>query len=101
MHPIRKKICATPNWTTAITFFEQIYASDTRGFEDESNEGSDLGIPPFNMYELQRSLNKMAKGKTSDPNGLVLEMFLYSGSDIQQLLEIYNEMIRLGSFPAN
>jgi sorting nexin-29 len=61
-----------------------------------------LLIWQYHLEELRKSLDKMARGKCADRNGLMLEMFLHAGATLQsRLLSTYNEMLASGSFPDN
>ena len=94
--PIRliSKKGLSPNWDSAASFFQNIYASDARYEESMEKSQEGIHIPLFCVEELVDSLKKMSKGKCLDRNGLALEMFLFGGEKLhQRLIEIYNEML--------
>ena len=59
-------------------------------------------VPAFNINELQQSLKKMRKGRCADTDGIVLEMFLFSGEqNLEKLLGCLNDVLLTGSVPSS
>ena len=59
-------------------------------------------LPLFSTGELEHGLKCMQKGRCADTDGILLEMFLYSGeNNLQTLLECLNEVLLSGSIPSS
>jgi len=57
-------------------------------------------IPEFTIQEVMTAVSQMAKGRTTDRNGVVLEMFLYGGELLLNYLTYtFNSILMTGNIP--
>ena len=95
--PIQKVHTIGPDLEACANLLQQVYTS-----EHETKYAEHFTIPLFSTGELEHGLKCMQKSRCADTDGILLEMFLYSGeNNLQTLLECLNEVLLSGSIPSS
>lgn len=93
---------AGPYFDNCADLLKKVYTSDTHPCSDlaRAPDWSYDGIPEFTTTEVKDAIKQMAKGRTCDSKGVLLEMLLHGGDDLLlHLARAFNELLRSGDVP--
>ena len=99
--PLSRKARQGPDFDSCSQLLKQVYTSDDTNDGDSSDLHSlETAIPEFTTQEVMTAVSQMAKGRTTDRNGVVLEMFLYGGELLLNYLTYtFNSILMTGNIP--
>ena len=78
--PIQKNHTIGPDLEACAKLLQQVYTS-----EHETKYAVGFIVPRFTTEDLEHGLKSMQKKLCADTDGIVLEMFLYSGENNLQM----------------
>ena len=89
-----------PDFAQCAELLRGVYTSDLQSERSLDDSLSGVGIPTFCFDEVKQAVANMAKGKTSDRDGVILEMFSHGGESLLGILtDMLNGILTTGYVP--